>query len=207
MNKWISRCRSIAFSLRRALRRLFGKLCRGVGVFRPRAFYCNGVWCDSYVGSLICFATNPLDALRDAAFARFARPRFIVCFGRKAWLPALRQAALLIGPVAQWIRHRPTEPGIAGSSPAGVILVSGAETLRNRKRIVSFWPQLAKLLMRTVFGTARVLYLALGISRALREHKNLEQVRNSSLRLKSDITVYLFRPSLFATLFVKKETS
>ena len=28
-----------------------------------------------------------------------------------------------IGPVAQWIRHRPTEPGIAGSSPAGVILI------------------------------------------------------------------------------------
>ena len=25
-------------------------------------------------------------------------------------------------PVAQWIRHRPTEPGIAGSSPAGVLL-------------------------------------------------------------------------------------
>ncbi len=25
------------------------------------------------------------------------------------------------GLVAQWIRHRPTEPGIAGSSPAGVI--------------------------------------------------------------------------------------
>ena len=24
------------------------------------------------------------------------------------------------GPVAQWIRHRPTEPGIAGSSPARV---------------------------------------------------------------------------------------
>ena len=30
---------------------------------------------------------------------------------------------MLIGPVAQWIRHRPTEPGIAGSSPAGVIHV------------------------------------------------------------------------------------
>ena len=29
---------------------------------------------------------------------------------------------LLLGPVAQWIRHRPTEPGIAGSSPAGVML-------------------------------------------------------------------------------------
>ena len=26
-----------------------------------------------------------------------------------------------MGPVAQWIRHRPTEPGIAGLSPAGVI--------------------------------------------------------------------------------------
>ena len=25
--------------------------------------------------------------------------------------------------MAQWIRHRPTEPGIAGSSPAGVILL------------------------------------------------------------------------------------
>ena len=24
--------------------------------------------------------------------------------------------------MAQWIRHRPTEPGIAGSSPAGVIM-------------------------------------------------------------------------------------
>ena len=24
--------------------------------------------------------------------------------------------------MAQWIRHRPTEPGIAGSSPAGVIV-------------------------------------------------------------------------------------
>jgi hypothetical protein len=30
--------------------------------------------------------------------------------------------ALVDGPVAQWIRHRPTEPGIAGSSPAGVIV-------------------------------------------------------------------------------------
>ena len=27
--------------------------------------------------------------------------------------------------MAQWIRHRPTEPGIAGSSPAGVIVLSG----------------------------------------------------------------------------------
>ena len=32
-----------------------------------------------------------------------------------------QRAYLTSGPVAQWIRHRPTEPGIAGSSPAGVI--------------------------------------------------------------------------------------
>ena len=29
------------------------------------------------------------------------------------------------GPVAQWIRHRPSEPGIAGYSPAGVIAIMG----------------------------------------------------------------------------------
>ena len=28
--------------------------------------------------------------------------------------------------MAQWIRHRPTEPGIAGSSPAGVIIAPSA---------------------------------------------------------------------------------
>ena len=27
------------------------------------------------------------------------------------------------GPVAQWIRHRPTEPGIVGSSPTGVMFL------------------------------------------------------------------------------------
>ena len=32
-----------------------------------------------------------------------------------------RMQSSALGPVAQWIRHRPTEPGIAGSSPAGVI--------------------------------------------------------------------------------------
>ena len=37
------------------------------------------------------------------------------------------------GPVAQWIRHRPTEPGIAGSSPAGVIFL----ILANAKAIWS----------------------------------------------------------------------
>ena len=33
----------------------------------------------------------------------------------------IQLAAKFYGPVAQWIRHRPTEPGIAGSSPAGFI--------------------------------------------------------------------------------------
>ena len=31
------------------------------------------------------------------------------------------EVVVAIAPVAQWIRHRPTEPGIAGSSPAGFI--------------------------------------------------------------------------------------
>jgi hypothetical protein len=29
---------------------------------------------------------------------------------------------LVDGPVARWLRHRPTEPGISASSPAGVIV-------------------------------------------------------------------------------------
>ena len=43
--------------------------------------------------------------------------------------PSLREAASLdlyvCGPVAQWIRRRPTEPETAGSSPAGVIMSYG----------------------------------------------------------------------------------
>ncbi len=38
------------------------------------------------------------------------------------------------GPVAQWIRHRPTEPGIAGSSPAGVIFALWALSVRAPRR-------------------------------------------------------------------------
>ena len=33
----------------------------------------------------------------------------------------LQVSVFQMAPVAQWIRHWPTEPGIAGSSPAGVI--------------------------------------------------------------------------------------
>ena len=46
--------------------------------------------------------------------------------GRAWWLFSLdhdnKQHLILltVGPVAQWIRHRPTEPGIVGSSPTGV---------------------------------------------------------------------------------------
>ena len=50
------------------------------------------------------------------------------------------------GPVAQWIRHRPTEPGIAGSSPAGVMQLlrscsCGGELMRLRAlRVCSHGP-------------------------------------------------------------------
>ena len=41
----------------------------------------------------------------------------------RAYLAVLSASYLdiSIGPVAQWIRHLPTEPGIAGWSPAGVM--------------------------------------------------------------------------------------
>ena len=52
--------------------------------------------------------------------------------------------------MAQWIRHRPTEPGIAGSSPAGVIcllhIVDGNDDLddydddvRKKKKSLAPW--------------------------------------------------------------------
>ena len=43
-------------------------------------------------------------------------------------LAALAATTDSSGPVAQWIRHRPTEPGIAGSSPAGVIAADPIQT-------------------------------------------------------------------------------
>ena len=42
------------------------------------------------------------------------------------------QSSWSVGPVAQWIRHRPTEPGIAGSSPAGVIVIISALEFQTR---------------------------------------------------------------------------
>ena len=41
----------------------------------------------------------------------------------------MRFAKFSEGPVAQWIRHRPTEPGIAGSKSAGVIVLSSPTNL------------------------------------------------------------------------------
>ena len=38
----------------------------------------------------------------------------------QACVISVREPREAYGPVAQWIRHRPTEPGNAGSSPAGV---------------------------------------------------------------------------------------
>ena len=41
---------------------------------------------------------------------------------------------LLSGPIAQWIRHRLSERGIAGSSPAGVIVYSAAAPVSQRSK-------------------------------------------------------------------------
>ena len=51
------------------------------------------------------------------------RSGFGGCSPLKPMFNHLSSDSSLSGPVAQWIRHRPTEPGIAGSSPAGVILL------------------------------------------------------------------------------------
>ena len=62
------------------------------------------------------------DGLATIAAAPAARPSTATgCWGVRAAL-ATSTAATSEGPVAQWIRHQPTEPGIAGSSPAGVML-------------------------------------------------------------------------------------
>ena len=57
--------------------------------------------------------------------------------GRFVWYESTKymrtSGHLSSGPVAQWIRHRPTEPGIAGSSPAGVISFSLLVCTRARK--------------------------------------------------------------------------
>ena len=74
-------------------------------------------------------AERMLDLLRAAApswWARITRSR--IKKDRKIKALCLRQCHALRGPVAQWIRHRPTEPGIAGSSPAGVILLRSSTT-------------------------------------------------------------------------------
>ena len=42
------------------------------------------------------------------------------------------------GPVAQWIRHRPTEPGIVGSSPTGVTVGSSSSVMGNQLVAPSF---------------------------------------------------------------------
>ena len=44
------------------------------------------------------------------------------------------------GPVAQWIGHRPTEPGIAGSKPAGVILLSNSDRDLGRRNCTMLVP-------------------------------------------------------------------
>ena len=50
-----------------------------------------------------------------------------MCFGNRSIVASYFKTCSS-GPVAQWIRHRPTEPGIAGSSPAGVIAADPIQT-------------------------------------------------------------------------------
>ena len=63
------------------------------------------------VGVVICTAMSHEALSCEGASATFVHRR----------ADALRIGGRTTGPVAQWIRHRPTEPGIAGSSPARVI--------------------------------------------------------------------------------------
>ncbi len=72
----------------------------------------------------------------NAAIEVASAPR--VRFAQVAWARALVRSHGCSGPVAQWIRHRPTEPGIAGSSPAGVI----SATKRRRPCMSSSFPGL-----------------------------------------------------------------
>ena len=54
------------------------------------------------------------------------------------------------GPVAQWIRHRPTEPRIAGSSPAGVIFETWNQPRPDQKAAMN-----GKQKKRLVAGVSR----------------------------------------------------
>ena len=63
--------------------------------------------------------------------------------------------------MAQWIRHRPTEPGIAGSSPAGVI-----ESEPGRACLASIGRTMTCFLRSTdgpVLGRARLALEASGV--------------------------------------------
>ena len=57
-------------------------------------------------------------------FSGFAKGRLILPYFASCTMSNFK--IMPVGPVAQWIRHRPTEPGIAGSSPAGVISTTHA---------------------------------------------------------------------------------
>jgi hypothetical protein len=57
------------------------------------------------------------------AFSTFAK-LFFECGFNMRQQSRLPDASIVSGPVAQWMKHRSTETGIAGSSPAGVILLA-----------------------------------------------------------------------------------
>ena len=81
----------------------------------PRSLQCRAYACD--------VRTHHMCAHERCACKQGKRPRRTASVARLRHLalPELRAPMQHEGLVAQWIRHRPTEPGIAGSSPAGVM--------------------------------------------------------------------------------------
>ena len=78
------------------------------------ASHAEGAWLKSFI-----FYGREKQAFEHALSQHAVCDR---CYCRRR-IPVIapRKGDSITGPVAQWIRHRPTEPGIAGSSPAGVI--------------------------------------------------------------------------------------
>ena len=90
---------------------------------------CSGAGLVSYLfnygSTSACNCRTALKAMR----ARSSSP-CLTCEiqGVAPCLAALAATSDSSGPVAQWIWHRPTEPGIAGSSPAGFIAADPIQT-------------------------------------------------------------------------------
>ena len=84
---------------------------------------------------------------------------------------------VLTGPVAQWIRHRPTEPGIAGSSPAGVIIL-GRNALLLLQRALMAGPDSAPIAWMWPFSKSRKKHVtSLAIAKSFLESEKHKSPR------------------------------